>query len=54
MTEFIIMGLLPNVAADLHVSIPQAGQLITGYALGVAVGAPILTVFTHKIPQKNC
>nr|WP_260866410.1 MFS transporter [Paenibacillus xylanexedens] len=53
MTEFIIMGLLPNVAADLNVSIPQAGQLITGYALGVAVGAPILTVFTHKIPQKK-
>ncbi|SEO76078.1 MFS transporter [Paenibacillus sp. OK076] len=53
MTEFIIMGLLPNVAADLNVSIPQAGQLITGYALGVAVGAPVLTVFTHKIPQKK-
>ncbi len=53
MTEFIIMGLLPNVATDLNVSIPQAGQLITGYALGVAVGAPILTVFTHKIPQKK-
>lgn len=53
MTEFIIMGLLPNVATDLNVSIPEAGQLITGYALGVAVGAPILTVFTHKIPQKK-
>ena len=53
MTEFIIMGLLPNVANDLNISIPQAGQLITGYALGVAVGAPILTVFTHKIPQKK-
>ncbi len=35
MTEFIIMGLLPNVAHDLGVSIPQAGQLITSYALGV-------------------
>lgn len=34
MTEFIIMGLLPNVASDLGVSIPQAGQLITSYALG--------------------
>ncbi|KWX88587.1 hypothetical protein AMQ83_05840, partial [Paenibacillus riograndensis] len=34
MTEFIIMGLLPNVARDLGVSIPQAGQLITSYALG--------------------
>lgn len=53
MTEFIIMGLLPNVAQDLSVSIPKAGQLITGYALGVAVGAPLLTVFTHKIQQKK-
>ncbi|WP_282942286.1 MFS transporter [Paenibacillus sp. RC67] len=53
MTEFIIMGLLPNVADDLHVTIPQAGQLITSYALGVAVGAPVLTVLTHRIPQKR-
>lgn len=53
MTEFIIMGLLPNVAEDLHVTIPQAGQLITSYALGVAVGAPVLTVLTHRIPQKK-
>lgn len=53
MTEFIIMGLLPNVAQDLGVSIPQAGQLITSYALGVAVGAPVLTVFTHRMPQKQ-
>ncbi|MED4750772.1 MFS transporter [Brevibacillus choshinensis] len=53
MTEFVIMGLLPNVAEDLHVTISAAGQLITMYALGVAVGAPILTVLTHRIPQKN-
>ncbi len=53
MTEFVIMGLLPNVAEDLHVSISSAGQLITMYALGVAVGAPILTVLTHRIPQKQ-
>ncbi|MCI3924690.1 MFS transporter [Paenibacillus sp. TRM 82003] len=53
MTEFVIMGLLPNVAADLQVSIPAAGQLITMYALGVAVGAPLLTLLTHKIPQKK-
>ena len=38
-TEFVIMGLLPDVAADLGVSIPGAGWLVTGYALGVAVGA---------------
>jgi DHA1 family inner membrane transport protein len=53
MTEFVIMGLLPNVADDLHVSISTAGQLITMYALGVAVGAPILTILTHKVPQKK-
>jgi DHA1 family inner membrane transport protein len=52
MTEFVIMGILPNVAEDLHVSISQAGQLITTYALGVAVGAPILTILTHRLPQK--
>lgn len=46
------MGLLPNVAVDLNVSISSAGQLITMYALGVAVGAPILTLLTHRIPQK--
>lgn len=52
MTEFVIMGILPNVANDLSVTIPQAGQLITGYALGVAIGAPVLTIITNRIPQK--
>jgi len=52
MTEFIIMGLLPEVAADLKVSIPAAGLLITGYALGVAFGAPFITIATHKMPRK--
>ncbi|MGF7047884.1 DHA1 family inner membrane transport protein [Paenibacillus sp. DS2015] len=52
MTEFVIMGLLPNVASDLNVSISSAGQLITSYALGVAIGAPIMTILTRKIPQK--
>lgn len=47
------MGILPNVANDLNVSIASAGQLITMYALGVAVGAPILTILTHQIPQKR-
>ncbi|HSU21110.1 MAG TPA: MFS transporter, partial [Variovorax sp.] len=37
-TEFVIMGLLPNVGADLGVSIPSAGMLVSGYALGVVVG----------------
>ncbi|WP_334072369.1 MFS transporter [Paenibacillus sp. A14] len=53
MTEFVIMGLLPNVATDLHVSISTAGQLITAYAMGVAIGAPILTLLTQRIPQKG-
>lgn len=47
-TEFIIMGLLPNVALDLSVSIPIAGLLVTGYALGVVVGAPIMTLGTAR------
>ena len=52
MTEFIIMGLLPEVAENLSVSIPAAGLLITGYALGVALGAPFITVATHRMPRK--
>ncbi|WP_313562580.1 MFS transporter, partial [Diaphorobacter nitroreducens] len=42
--EFVIMGLLPEVALDLGVSIPQAGHVISAYALGVVVGAPVLAV----------
>ncbi|WP_268798396.1 MFS transporter [Pseudomonas huanghezhanensis] len=51
-TEFVIMGLLPEVAADLRVSIPDAGLLITGYALGVVFGAPILAIATANMPRK--
>lgn len=51
-TEFVIMGLLPEVAADLGVSIPAAGLLITGYALGVVIGAPIVAVITNPLPRK--
>ncbi|MDL0437663.1 MFS transporter [Niallia sp. SS-2023] len=53
MTEFVIMGLLPEVARDVNSSIAAAGQLITGYALGVAVGGPILVLITYKMSQKN-
>lgn len=52
-TEFVIMGLLQQVAADLHVSIARAGLLISGYALGVFVGAPLLTVATARMPRKD-
>ncbi|WP_322014865.1 MFS transporter [Paraburkholderia sp. J12] len=51
-TEFLIMGLLPEVARDLSVSIPAAGLLVTGYALGVAAGAPLLAVLTSRMPRK--
>jgi DHA1 family inner membrane transport protein len=52
-TEFVIMGLLMQVSTDLHVSITMAGLLISGYALGVAVGAPVLTIATRKLPRKT-
>jgi DHA1 family inner membrane transport protein len=51
-TEFVIMGLLPNVANDLHVSIPTAGWLVSGYALGVAIGAPFMAMVTANWPRK--
>ncbi len=52
-TEFVIMGLLLQVSADLQVSITAAGLLISGYALGVAVGAPLLTLATRRLPRKT-
>lgn len=51
-TEFVIVGLLPDVARDLHVTIPQAGYLVSGYALGVVVGAPIVSLACARIPRK--
>jgi MFS transporter, DHA1 family, inner membrane transport protein len=51
-TEFIIMGLLLQVGADMHVSVSAAGLLISGYALGVFAGAPILTLATRRMPRK--
>lgn len=53
-TEFTIMGLLPDMAASLHATIPQAGVLISAYALGVVVGAPLLTgIFLKQAPKKT-
>ncbi|MBO9687628.1 MAG: MFS transporter [Mitsuaria chitosanitabida] len=52
-TEFVIMGLLLQVAADLRVSLATAGLLISGYALGVFVGAPLLTAATSRAPRKT-
>lgn len=50
--EFIIAGLLPTLAADLSVSIPAAGLLVTAYALGVAIGGPILALLTSHWPRR--
>lgn len=50
MTEFVIMGILPDVAEALNISIPKAGHFISAYALGVVVGAPILTGIGGKWP----
>lgn len=53
MTEFVIMGLLPNVAENLNITIPEAGYLISSYALGVVIGAPILTALGGKYSPKK-
>ncbi|MFF4255497.1 MFS transporter [Streptomyces sp. NPDC001663] len=52
-TEFVIMGVLPEVAGDFGVSIPTAGWLVSGYALGVVVGAPLLTVLGTRFSRKK-
>ncbi|MQA19478.1 MFS transporter [Rugamonas rivuli] len=52
-TEFVIVGLLPTIAADLGVNLPSAGLLVSLYALGVAVGAPVLTALSGKVPRKT-
>ncbi|MFB7127053.1 MFS transporter [Kitasatospora xanthocidica] len=52
-TEFVIMGLLPQIAGDYGVSIPNAGLLVTGYALGVVIGAPLMTVLGTRISRKT-
>ncbi|MFJ8199066.1 MFS transporter [Streptomyces sp. NPDC096152] len=52
-TEFVIMGLLPQVASDFGVTIPTAGLLVTGYALGVVFGAPLMTALGTKISRKR-
>lgn len=52
-TEFVIVGLIPTVAADLGVGLPSAGLLVSLYALGVALGAPVLTALTARLPRKH-
>ena len=52
-TEFIMMGILPNVANDMSITIPMAGNFITAYALGVVVGAPLLVIFASRLSPKT-
>ncbi len=52
-TEFVMMGLLPDIAKDLSISIPQAGHLISAYALGVVIGAPVLVSIAGSYPPKK-
>ena len=52
-TEFVPVGLLPEIAHDLHVSIPAAGFLVTGYALGVAIGGPAFTLALSRVNRKT-
>jgi len=52
-TEIASMGVLPQIAGDLHVSIPTAGHAITAYALGVVVGAPTFAILGARLPRKG-
>ena len=52
-TEFVIVGLVPTIASDLGVTLPSAGLLVSLYAVGVAVGAPVLTALTGKWNRKH-
>ncbi|MGN6535268.1 MAG: MFS transporter, partial [Mesorhizobium sp.] len=52
-TEFVIAGVLPQVAGGLGVSVPTAGYLVSGYALGIAIGGPLLTLATPKVARKT-
>lgn len=52
-TEFVMMGLLPDIAADLKITIPKAGHLISAYALGVVIGAPTLVILGRNFPPRK-
>ena len=52
-TEFVIVGLLSTVAADLSITLPLAGLIVSVYALGVTFGAPVLTALTGGIGRKK-
>ena len=52
-TEFVMMGLLPDVADDLGISIPTAGHLVSAYAIGVVIGAPLLAAVTARMSRRK-
>lgn len=52
-SEFVTMGLLPEISRDVAISIPQAGHAITAYAVGVVIGAPLITVAAARLPRKG-
>jgi len=52
-TEFVMMGMLPDIAKDFHTTIPEAGHLISAYALGVVIGAPLLVAISSKYEPKK-
>ena len=52
-TEFVIVGLVPTIAEQLAITLPSAGLLVSIYALGVAIGAPVLTALTSRLPRKQ-
>src|SRR3954454_9201916 len=51
-TEFVTMGLLPDIARGVHVSIPTAGHVISAYAVGVVVGAPVIAGLGARLPRR--
>ncbi|MPW44894.1 MFS transporter [Acinetobacter guerrae] len=52
-TEFVAMGLIQEIATDLHISVPEAGHFISAYALGVVIGAPVIAILGARIPRKS-
>jgi len=52
-TEFVVVGLLPTIGADLGVAPSTAGLLVTGYAIGLAIGGPLLTYLTRRVPRRT-
>lgn len=53
MSEFVVMGILPFMAEDFHISIPEAGYFISAYAIGVCVGAPLVAIYLRRWPLKR-